>query len=104
VARRSDARVDLRNDLSLLDEGEYEKAAYFCRKILIGAQRCYQPVEVELYFDIAAWTGRAPGQRGGIYIPTLILLARQLVQFHQHPGSAFGMDEGVTLAIRAGLG
>jgi hypothetical protein len=46
------ARVDLRNDLSLLDEGEYEKAAYFCRKILIGAQRCYQPVEVELYFDM----------------------------------------------------
>lgn len=45
------ARVDLRNELSLLDEGEPEAAVYFCRKVLIGAQGCYQPVEVELFFD-----------------------------------------------------
>ena len=41
-------RVDLYNDLS----NQYEGAsAYFCRKVLIGGQRCYQPIEIELSFD-----------------------------------------------------
>jgi len=42
-------RVDLYNDLSIQDAGE--SAGYFCRKVLIGSQRCYQPMEVELTFD-----------------------------------------------------
>jgi hypothetical protein len=44
------SRVDLRNDLSI----EYEYGSdytYFTRKMLIGENRCYQPIEVELRFD-----------------------------------------------------
>jgi hypothetical protein len=45
------ARVDMRNDLSVLyGEGE-GKAAYYCRKVLIGDQHCFQKMEVELTFD-----------------------------------------------------
>ena len=45
------ARVDLRNDLSI-DYGEKETdTVYFCRKSLIGSNRCYAPVDVELTFD-----------------------------------------------------
>ncbi len=55
-------RVDLHNDLSI-DYGVREDSeesqppagegnvTYFCRKVLIGEQRCYQPIEVELTFD-----------------------------------------------------
>ena len=43
------ARVDLYNDLSPI----YNEAGvtYFCRKVLIGQQHCYQKVEVEMSFD-----------------------------------------------------
>ncbi len=45
------ARVDLRNDLSI-DYGEGDaNTTYFCRKVLVGSQRCYQQIEVELTFD-----------------------------------------------------
>ena len=45
------ARVDLANDLSAeYGEGDNE-AFYFCRKILIGKQSCYAPIEVLLRFD-----------------------------------------------------
>jgi hypothetical protein len=54
-------RVDLHNDLSIdfgVQEGEdgettspEKEPKYFCRKGLIGEQRCYQTVEVELTFD-----------------------------------------------------
>ncbi len=40
-------RVDLRNDLSPQEEGE----GYFTHKTLIGRKRCFNPVEVYLYFD-----------------------------------------------------
>jgi hypothetical protein len=40
------ARVHLANDLSLDDDD-----TYFCRKVLVGAQRCFQAVEVTLRFD-----------------------------------------------------
>ena len=40
-------RVDLDNDLSLMDEGE----GYIVRKGLIGGNRCFQQIEVELNFD-----------------------------------------------------
>src|SRR5574339_638876 len=42
-----EGRVDLDNDLSLLDEGE----GYIVRKGLMGANRCFQQIEVELNFD-----------------------------------------------------
>lgn len=42
------AQVHLGNELSLADDNTYT-----CRKVLIGAQRCFQPVEVTLKFDQA---------------------------------------------------
>ena len=44
-----EGRVDLDNDLSLNDEGN----GYLARKGLIGANRCFQQIEVELTFDSA---------------------------------------------------
>ena len=43
------SRVDLYNDLSPI----YNETGvtYFCRKVLIGQQRFYQKVEVEMSFD-----------------------------------------------------
>lgn len=43
------ARVSLYNDLS----PNYEEAVttYFCRKVLMGEQRCFQQIEVSLTFD-----------------------------------------------------
>ena len=42
-----EGRVDLDNDLSLTDEGN----SYYARKMLIGDNRCFQKIEVELNFD-----------------------------------------------------
>ncbi|MFN2153271.1 MAG: hypothetical protein ACK2T5_16840 [Anaerolineales bacterium] len=42
-------RVDLYNDLSVQFEGG--ATTYFTRKVLIGSQRCYRPIELELTFD-----------------------------------------------------
>ena len=42
-----EARVNLGNDLSLNDDGNY-----FCRKVLIGSKQCYQPIEVALTFNL----------------------------------------------------
>ena len=42
-----EGRVDLDNDLSLNDEGD----GYIVRKGLIGSNRCFQQIEVELIFD-----------------------------------------------------
>ena len=42
-----EGRVDLDNDLSLSDEGNN----YIVRKGLIGANRCFQQVEVEMTFS-----------------------------------------------------
>jgi len=41
-------RVDLYNDLSPI----YEEAGvtFFCRKVIIGQERCYQKIEVEMSF------------------------------------------------------
>lgn len=45
------SRVDLRNDLSL-DYGEGGgPATYICHKTLIGENRCFQRIEVDLRFD-----------------------------------------------------
>ncbi|HBX68404.1 MAG TPA: hypothetical protein DEH25_03190 [Chloroflexi bacterium] len=42
-------RVDLYNDLSAQFNESTE--GHFCRKVLIGSQRCYRPIEIELTFD-----------------------------------------------------
>lgn len=42
-----EGRVDLDNDLSLNDDGN----GYIVRKGLIGANRCFQQIEVELTFN-----------------------------------------------------
>ena len=44
-----EGRVDLNNDLSLNDEGD----GYIFRKTLMGSNRCFQRIEVELNFDSA---------------------------------------------------
>ncbi|MEW6286802.1 MAG: hypothetical protein AB1509_11295 [Chloroflexota bacterium] len=44
-----EGRVDLDNDLSLNDEGD----GYLVRKGIIGGNRCFQQIEVELKFDPA---------------------------------------------------
>jgi|SRR5579859_4318318 len=45
------APVDLRNDLSLDDDGDEASKNYICRKVLMGRQRCFQQIEVTLHFD-----------------------------------------------------
>lgn len=44
-------RINLYNDLSV----EYGKgeavSGYVCRKVLIGTERCFQPIEVQFTFD-----------------------------------------------------
>ena len=45
-----EARVDVANELSQ-DYDDSGRATYHCRKGLIGNQRCYQAIEVELLFD-----------------------------------------------------
>jgi len=40
------ARIDMRNDLSHLEEG-----GFVVRKTLVGSQRCFERVEVTLTFD-----------------------------------------------------
>ena len=44
-----EGRVDLDNDLSLSDEGD----TYIVRKGLVGANRCFQQIEVEMTFTPA---------------------------------------------------
>ncbi len=44
-------RVDLHNDLSIQYEESGSGTSYFCRKVYVGSNRCYRPIEVELTFD-----------------------------------------------------
>ena len=45
------AQVNLSNDLSV-EYGEDEQVTgYYCRKLLMGKQRCFQPIQVTLTFD-----------------------------------------------------
>ena len=44
-------RVNLYNDLSIRYGENNEEDSYFCRKVIIGTERCYRPIEVELTFD-----------------------------------------------------
>ncbi len=43
-----EGRVDLDNDLSI--EYEDDKSVYHVRKVLIGTNRCFQQIEVEMTF------------------------------------------------------
>ena len=44
-------RVDLRHDLTPNYSAEGRVASYSSRKVLIGSQRCFEPIEVKLTFD-----------------------------------------------------
>ena len=44
-------RLDLRHDLTPNYSAEGRVASYSSRKVLIGSQRCFEPIEVKLAFD-----------------------------------------------------
>jgi hypothetical protein len=44
-------RVDLRHDLTPNYSGEGRLTDYVSCKVLIGSQRCFEPIEVKLTFD-----------------------------------------------------
>jgi hypothetical protein len=44
-------RVDLHNELSIRYGESGGETSYYCRKVFVGGNRCYQPIEVELTFD-----------------------------------------------------
>ena len=44
-------RVDLYNDLSIQYKESGGGTIYYCRKVFVGSNRCYRPIEVELTFD-----------------------------------------------------
>jgi len=45
------AQVNLSNDLSVEYDQGGKVTSYFCRKLLMGRQRCFQQIEVTLTFD-----------------------------------------------------
>ena len=45
------AQVNLSNDLSVEYDQDGKVASFFCRKLLMGKQRCFQQIEVTLTFD-----------------------------------------------------
>ena len=44
-------RINLDDDLSIDYAEDGSTTGYFCRKVLIGKQSCFQPIEVRLTFD-----------------------------------------------------
>lgn len=44
-------QINLSNDLSAEYDEDGNVTSYFCRKLLMGKQRCFQPIEVMLTFD-----------------------------------------------------
>ena len=44
-------RIDLINDLSAEYGEDDQETYYLCRKVLIGKQGCYAPIEIILNFD-----------------------------------------------------
>ena len=45
------SRINLYNDLSVRNDDTEDKTVYFCRKTIIGSERCFRPIEVEMTFD-----------------------------------------------------
>jgi hypothetical protein len=44
-------QVNMVNELSLSEGEDADAEWYCCRKVLMGSQRCFQQIEVELRFD-----------------------------------------------------
>lgn len=44
-------RINLYNDLSIQYGADEKDITYFCRKIVVGEQQCFQKIELELTFD-----------------------------------------------------
>jgi hypothetical protein len=44
-------RINLANDLSIQYGKSETDVTYICRKVVIGDQRCFQKIEVEITFD-----------------------------------------------------
>jgi hypothetical protein len=44
-------RINLNDDLSIDYAEDGSTAGYFCRKVLMGKQSCFRPIEVRLTFD-----------------------------------------------------
>ena len=44
-------RIDPSHDLTAKYDDEGRVINYFSRKVLIGSQRCFEPIEVKLTFD-----------------------------------------------------
>lgn len=45
------ARIDKHNDLSVRYGEKQMDDTYFCRRVVVGSDRCYRPIEVEFTFD-----------------------------------------------------
>ena len=41
----------MQNDLSLIYGPEKNESSYYCRKVLVGSNRCFRPIEAEFFFD-----------------------------------------------------
>lgn len=50
-SERLKTRVDLYNDLSPRYSEAGSDKTFYCRKVIIGSDRCFQLIEVQLYFD-----------------------------------------------------
>jgi hypothetical protein len=44
-------RINLYNDLSIEYDDSGNTSGYICRKVIVGGQRCYQPIDASLTFD-----------------------------------------------------
>jgi len=45
-------RINLDDDLSIDYAEDGSTTGYFCRKVLMGTQSCFRPIEVRLTFDV----------------------------------------------------
>jgi len=43
--------INMANDLSADESEDASPGDYYCRKVLMGSQRCFQQIEVEMRFD-----------------------------------------------------
>jgi hypothetical protein len=46
-----EGQINIGNDLSIGDGENSDAEGYYCRKVLIGSQRCFQQIEVQVRFD-----------------------------------------------------
>ena len=43
--------INMANDLSAGNGEDADTGGYYCRKVLMGSQRCFQQIEVQVRFD-----------------------------------------------------